>query len=210
MLGTLTTWFLADAVGPHLVGKLIDHSQRPPDWDAQVADGLSDIAPAGALAGRRQAILAWLNDDDVWEKLIRPSPAGFEVLTVGLASLLEITREDSAPLVDTIVAGFLQSLDPSLAVAVADYRRATDAAQLAETLFILQERVAFLVEQLARAAVSVDIAIVGNRNIVTVNSNGLARAEDHLRSLLGPISWQMDLFIEKRPCKFRCAWYCES
>lgn len=129
----LLGWFLSQALGPHLVGQASDLlTSGSADWRKGLAKDATD-ATAVPFSWRR--VYRWLDSDATWPDLVEPSREGGERLVASLAGTLkpwivlrprrytsQKRRLAAERIVGEVGARFLESLDSSLATAVAHHR----------------------------------------------------------------------------------------
>jgi tetratricopeptide (TPR) repeat protein len=151
----LLAWFLSQALGPHLIGKAWDLlTNGPADWRKGLA---KDATEAAAVPFSWRRVYRWLGSDATWPDLVNPSQEGGERLVASLAESLkpwivlrprgyahEQRRLAAEKLVGEVGARFLESLDGSLATAVAHYREmrllTSIASQTAELVALARVR----------------------------------------------------------------------
>lgn len=184
MLGRLAAWFVADALGPHLVGKAVDRlGGRPEEFPDQMVRLLGEEIPGRQLAAHRKALLRFFDADTTWEAFVYPTSDRFDSVVTELAEILELPANDASSVLDCLCAQFLTCLDPGMSVAVLDYRRGKDHACVLQALQQMQS-----VLETGTAVASGQAATVrikGDRNSVKiVQGQMLVQASTRLRENL--------------------------
>lgn len=125
----LLAWFLGQGLGPAAVAKALDLLSQPEE-QTQLAKAVARSVNE-RVSWRR--VRRWLRPDDAWRDLVEQSSAGAERLITNLQAILwpttrgrprtyQARRALAERLVGETGARLLSNLDPSLAVAVADFR----------------------------------------------------------------------------------------
>lgn len=137
----LLAWFATQALGPHLVGRAWDHFTDR-DFRSRLAQEATEVIPEKTS---RRRIEQWLSRKSTWEDLVDPSEAGVARLVLSLTQDLkprvvirtrrhtrQRRRATARLVVGEVATRFIQSLDPSVATAVAHYREMRALSELAE------------------------------------------------------------------------------
>ncbi len=121
-------WIGAQVVAPEITQRAI-YSLSKPEWRSELAKAVT--ADLGRRLPRRQ-VVKFLNDPDRWQQLVRRSSDDIAHLVeqtksdlrirVGLGGKRLLTQDEAEEFVAYLVSNLLVKVDPSVAVAILDYR----------------------------------------------------------------------------------------
>jgi hypothetical protein len=172
MLGRLAAWFLADALGPHLVGRAVDGlGGRPTDFAPQMLDLVRTTHPVASRSRGRRQLLQVFDSDEAWSVFVYPTPEHFDKLADELRLILGLEGDETVVLLDSLCAQFLTCLEPSLGVAVAEYRREQDHGRMYELLKGMEKQLLDLAPYVAPGGTSV--VIEGDHNVVHIGREAI-------------------------------------
>lgn len=162
----LLAWFAGQALGPELVAEATRILRRR-DWQTAFAKEVAD-AVGGGVSWR--SVRRWLKRPPTWPDLVQPSLDGTERLVADAEAILRRRRgrngddpgrrRRAEQVVGEAGARFLQSLDPSLAVAVAYHRAIREVAALGVRLGLPGGGARERLDELLRGSADRDIARV--------------------------------------------------
>jgi tetratricopeptide (TPR) repeat protein len=128
VLGALTLWFVGEAAGPHFVSASITRLGDRRAWSKQVLDEVDrDLNLKG---GQRRAARRWLESENVLDALVAGDRHRLEEALSVLADAAAIPTDQAGLLLDRVTAVFLQILEPSVALGIAEYRRSVDQQKI--------------------------------------------------------------------------------
>jgi lipopolysaccharide biosynthesis regulator YciM len=129
-------WLAKEVVAPDLFTRGVDALRTPAEESRLISVVRKDT---GIRPGR--GFRKWYRSDDTWRALVERSPTSFDALVGSLADdrVGRVWHRRRSPgeaqrLVESAITNFLVALDPSMAIAISDYRQGRKLDELQATL----------------------------------------------------------------------------